>query len=326
MPYLLLGSDTYSKNQFVKHLTKQSEAQVAVFTADDKLPTADELSQTDLFSKAKVFIFQGVIPEYFSNLTNQTHQKNPVIVSIESLDKRKKENKDLLTNKNIEVKEFILPHGNELNSWIQNRVGELGGKISPQAINELAVRVGRDSGKETKVGGKVIAVEEAYNLFMVDSEIEKLMSFTSKQEISVEVVKELVVENGEVDVFDLTNAIADNNSTRAMELMHKFLKEQTGSDEKGSVIQLNALLGEQFRNVAMLQDFIKNKISDDEILERTSWKPGRLFVLKKISLKFEIKKILDLLNKLEALDQELKTSQVPPKVILDLIITQLLFN
>lgn len=325
MPYLLLGSDAYSKEKFAKSLVFRMGAELVVFGVDDRLPNADELSQTDLFSKGKVFLFQGILPDYFGSLSNSSEAKNRVLVMVDSLDKRKKENKELLQNLNIEVKEFFLPHGNELNSWLKNRVGELGGKISTLAVNELAIRLGRDSGKETKVGGKVIAVEEVYNLFQADSEIKKLIAFSAGAEISLNDIKELVAENGEVDIFDLTNAIADNNPKKALELLHKFLKEQTGSDEKGSVIKLYALLSEQFRNFVVLQDFIKNKMPEDDILEKTGWKPGRLFVLKKVVDRFDSKKIMEFLGKLEALDRELKTSQVPPKVILDLIVSQFLF-
>ena len=226
--------------------------------------------------------------------------------------------------KKITVKEFVLPHGRELNEWIAKRVQYHHGKISKDAVELLAVRLGRDSGKEIKAGGKVVSAEEVFDLWQADGEIRKLMSFAAGAEIGAKEVGELVSENGEVDVFDLTNAIADNQKNRALELLNKFLSEQTGSDEKGGIIKLNALLSEQFRNVAMIQDFLLAKKSEDQILEATGWKSGRLFVIKKIASRFPAKKILDFLTKLSALDEELKTSSTPPRVLLDLIVSQLL--
>jgi DNA polymerase III delta subunit len=279
--------------------------------------------ETDLFSRPKVFALLVLPAMSEAELEKILSSANSVVVSLKSLDKRKKENKELLANPKIQVKEFGLPHGKELGAWIIERVKSANGNISAAAANALAVALGRDEAKETKVGGKVISVEEVYDLWQADSEIQKLISFAKDREITEPDVKALISENKSVDVFDLTNAIADNEKEKAMELLHKFLAEQTGSDEKGSVIQLNALLSEQFRNVAAVQDFVNRKISESEILEQTGWKSGRLFVMKKIAGNYPSKKILELLNKLEALDEELKTTQTPPKVLLDLILTQL---
>ena len=101
------------------------------------------------------------------------------------------------------------------------------------------------------------------------------------------------------------------------------MRPAAGADEKGAIIQLNGLISEQFRNVAMAQDFLSQKKGENQILEITGWKSGRLFVMKKIASKFPAKKVLEFLSKLAALDEELKTSQTPPKVLLDLIVAQL---
>jgi DNA polymerase III delta subunit len=324
MPYLLLGPDDFSKKQFVDSLALKLKANLTVFWERDILPQASALTQTDLFSKGTVFWFNTMVPEFFGALPNMKESKNRVVVSVVSLDKRKKENKDLLANKNIETKEFSLPHGSELNDWIIERVKFYGGKIFADAAESLAVKLGRDDAREIKIGGKVIAIEEIYSLWQADSEIQKLIAYAKDREVSGSDVNQLVTENREVDVFSLTNAIADNKKQEALSLLHDFLKEQTGADEKGAVIQLNALLSEQFRNVAMIQDFVSHKTSESDILEKTGWKSGRLFVIKKIASRFPAKKVLETLNKLEALDLELKTSQTPPRVLLDLIVSQLL--
>ncbi len=321
---LLLGSDDFSKKNFIDALVLNKGAFLSVFSEATEIPETGALLESDLFSKPKVFVLQNIMPDFGSvNLEKCILTLNQIVISLKSLDKRKKENKELLSNPKITVKEFSLPHGRELDKWIQNRVSFYKGKISQNATEALAVRLGRDNGKETKVAGKVIAVEEVFDLWQADSEIQKLLAFAEGGEISRQAVLDLVPENAEVDVFDLTNAIADNQKQKTMELLGRFLKEQTGGDEKGSIIQLNALLGEQFRNVAIVQDFMAVKKPENEILDATGWKPGRLFVMKKIASRFPAKKIIDLLNKLEALDEELKSSSIPPRVLLDLILSQL---
>lgn len=330
---ILLGPDDFSKNEHIDSIAQKEKAEVEVFGDAENLPAAQNLASQDLFSKPKIFVLKGLVKYFFADdvVEKFIASKNQIIIVEEKLDKRLSENKQLLaksdasvgSGKNISVQEFNLPHGRELNDWIASHVKFLGGFIASSAIESLAIALGRDDAKETKFGGKVTSVEEIYNLWQADSEIRKLISYSANQPISEADVKALVPQNGEVDVFDLTNAIADSKKQEALELLHKFLKNETGSDEKGAIIQLNALLSEQFRNVAMIQDFLSRKTSDNDILEATGWKSGRLFVIKKIAGKFTPKKVLDFLGKLAALDEELKSSGTPPKVLLDLIVVQL---
>lgn len=293
-----------------------------MFGEDEELPKVSHFTETDLFSKPKVFVLNKML-EMGESMEKIIASANAVVIMVKSLDKRKKETKDLLARKDIITKEFILPHGKELDKWIINRVGEYGGKISADAANELVIRLGRDEARETKFGGKIVSVEEIYNLWQAESEVNKLIAYADGREISRGDVIGLVAENGETDALAITNAIADKNQQQAFNLINQFLKEQTASDEKGSIIQLNALLAEQFRNVAMVQDFLSQKTSENDILDKTGWKSGRLFIMKKIAGRFIPAKILDLLNKLAALDEELKTSQTPPRVLLDLILSQI---
>ncbi len=322
---LLLGPDDFTKREYLKITSLESGLILDLIIDTDNTPEPEDLAIQDLFSKPKMYVLQGVIQKFRDEkiLESLVASKNHIVLMEGKLDKRVAENKALLANKSIAIKEFSLPHGPELNQWIQTRFSVLGGIVSKAGVEELAVRLGRDNAKEIKVGGRVVAVEEVYNLYQADSEIRKLVAYASGKEVGALEVGLLVAENIETDVFSLTNAIADKQKQKAMELLNKFLKGQSGAEEKGAIIQLNALLSEQFRNVAIVQDFITRKTSETDILEKTGWKSGRLFVIKKIADRFEPKKVLETLNKFNALDEELKTSQVPPRTLLDLILSQL---
>jgi DNA polymerase III delta subunit len=323
---LLLGPDDFSKKEYITILAAKEKAQTQFFFDSESLGSLQVLTDQDLFSKPKVFVLSGIFSklDFEQNLERLIKTPNKIFIVEEKLDKRSKFNKGLLSNKNVTSKEFQLPHGKELDKWILARISSLGGKISASAADLLAKKLGRDEAQETKFGGKVVEVKEIFNLFQVNSEIEKLIQLSGGKEIMEEDVENMVSENIEVDALDIANAIGDGDKNKAINLVQNFLKAQTGSEEKTGVIQLNALLAEQFRNVAIVQDFQNRSTSDSEILEKTSWKSGRLFVMKKIAAKFNQKKVLDFLNKLSALDEELKSSSTPPKVLLDLILAQLL--
>ncbi len=322
MIYLLLGSDDYTKKSFIDSLVKEKGATLSVYEENQELPDESIFFETDLFLKPKVFLINQA--RSFKNIQKLAWSKNYIIVSVKSLDKRKKENKEFLENPAVVIKSFFLPHKEELDKWIISRAKELNAKINPVAVRELAIRLGRDDAKENRIGGKIISVDEVYSLWQADSELKKLAAWANGREITKQDVELLIFRNGETDALSITNAIADKNKILSLELSAKFLSQGTGGDEKSAVIQLNALLAEQFRNVAMLQDLIAHNQTETQILELTKWKSGRLFVMKKIAQRFSVAQVLDLLSKLNALDSELKSSTMPPKVMLDLILTQLL--
>jgi|GEM_PF-737293 len=322
---LILGPDDYSKRQYVASLEQASGVRADFFIDAESPPSLEELVGADLFSQAKIYILKNMALLFNAEekITSLIVAKNRIVLLEEKLDKRNADNKKLLANKSIEIKEFNLPHGKELDTWLMNRSQELGAKLSVHAADVLARVLGRENAKETKVAGKIVAVQEVYNLWQAESELQKLISHAKGGEITEGDILSLVSQNEEVDVFDLTNAIADGNKQKALNLMDRFLRQQTSGEEKGTAIQLNALLAEQFRNVAIVQDFLFQKKSESEILEILGWKPGRLFVMKKVAGRFPQKTVLELLAKLKALDEELKTGLIPPRVLLDLIIVQL---
>ena len=301
----------------------QRGGDLEVFSSPEEIPPIARLTEADLFSRPKTFVFEGMVPELGETVNKIIESQNHIIISVQNLDKRKKENKDLFSNPKVKVQEFSLPHGTDLNKWIENRVKELDGRISKPAVEELAVRLGRDLSRDIRAGGKLISSEEVYTLWQTESEIQKLLDLAKGRQVEQEDVVAVVPENLEVDAFEIINAIGEGKKQKALDLMQIFLKAETASDEKGGVIKLNALLSDQMRSIAIIQDFERVKAPDTEIIKQTGWKSGRVYIMKKIALRLPKAKVLETMKKLEALDEELKTSQTPPRVLLDMIVTQI---
>ncbi len=339
MLFFFLGPDNFSKDSQISSLAKKHKAEAEFFVSAEERPQLSGLFGQDLFSKTKVVVLQNLLAGYDYNqeiADKLVVGKNVIVFEEDKVDKRLSNNKQWLAHKGAEVKQFDLPHGADLDKWITSRAKELNSTISKGAAAFLAKKLGRDDAKEIRAGGpfgkaqgrpeqsrgggKLIAGEEIYSLWQADSEIRKLIAYANGQEIKEADVNNLVSENGEVDVFKIINAIGDHNKQAALELIGKFLSE---GDTKAQIIQLNALLSEQFRNIYALSDLLARKISDDKILSLTAWKSGRLYVLKKIAGRFKPDIVKQTLNKLAALDKELKTTSTPPRVLLDLILAQL---
>jgi len=325
MLYIFLGPDDFTKKERIRELAEKTGAKVESFFGDDQLPSIDRFMEQDLFSSCKVFVMNQGLGKYGleeKQIVALADCNNHIIFIEEKLDKRSASNKKLLENKKIVVKDFPLPHGREVDTWIKKRVTELGGKIADGAVELLAKRIGRDEAKETKFGGKVVEVKETFDLWQLDGEIKKLLSLAAGRAIEAADVENLVSANETADTLDIVDAIGAGNKARAAELINRFLDEEAG-DDKGQMIRLNALLCDQFRSLAITQDFVLRKLPEQDILEKTGWKSGRLFVMKKIASRLQPKKVMETLKKLEALDEEMKTGSTPPRVLLDLILAQL---
>ncbi len=105
-----------------------------------------------------------------------------------------------------EVKEFPLLKRAALEEWIQRRVREGEGTISPEAVRMLASLVGE-------------------NLWVLASEIEKLLLYTAGRRIEEGDVKGVVSYAREANVFAMVDALIEGRAARAAPLLHQLLQE-----------------------------------------------------------------------------------------------------
>lgn len=104
------------------------------------------------------------------------------------------------------VKEFPLLKGAALEGWIRKRVARGGGTISPQAVRLLATQVGE-------------------NLWVLASEIEKLLLYTLGRRIEEGDVRGVVSYAREASVFSMVDALIEGRASRAATLIHQLLQE-----------------------------------------------------------------------------------------------------
>lgn len=104
------------------------------------------------------------------------------------------------------VKEFPLLKGAGLREWIRGRVAKGGGTISPEAVRLLATLVGE-------------------NLWVLASEIEKLLLYTLGRRIEEGDVQGVVSYAREASVFSMVDALIEGRASRAAPLVHQLLQE-----------------------------------------------------------------------------------------------------
>jgi len=315
MLYLFLGKDNFSKQQRLQQLALLHKAESSRINSADDLNMA-ELTEPTLFSTARFFVLDNLISkiDFYTQAESLIASPHAIVLLEDSLDKRKKTSTQWLKHKQIKVEEFVAPAGPGLQQWVMNRAKELNIKLDKVTADYLSTVLMPVTTNRF--------VEPLADLWQFDTELRKLGAYAGEQAITQEMIDELATKNTETEAWDITNALAERNTKQAFVAMEKFFSDQS-TDDKAKTIQLNALLADQFRNILLVQDFLTRKVPDNVILEQTGWKSGRLFIMKKLAGKFKPAQLLSILDKLERLDIESKTTTAPGQTILQLIVAQL---
>ncbi len=310
---ILLNNNIIEKKLFLEGEIKVQKLDLNKFSLDSDIPNLQDLGTAMLFGNKQAYAFDGLISKLDLSKLLELHQDSETQIYIleGSLDKRKKENKELLSNKKIRVLEFPSPTENEIMPWLEKRLVIYGLKLEPQAGQYLAEAV--------------ITVSGSFDVLRLESELQKLSSFAislpDKRAVNLEEVTSLVFSPSNIDIWEVLDYVASSNKPQALKFLDKYqLSQQT--DGKGAAISLVALLSEQFRSLLLVKTAISEGIPEQQILEDTGWKPGRLFVVKKKLNNFTDKQIKVMLQKLESLDKELKTGNLPYESALAVIFAQ----
>ncbi|HAG27338.1 TPA: DNA polymerase III subunit delta [Patescibacteria group bacterium] len=302
---LLLGDDVYAKQAYLDQELSKIEGDLNKFQAGEDMPKLSSLGGASLFGGAGVYLFVDCLKNYeLEDLEIAAKNSVPIYFWESSLDKRLAKSKQLIKIAN--VKEFSSPERDSAQAWILSHADRLGIKIQPSAAGEL---VNRLLGS-TKTNLPVMTAHQ---------ELLKLSSYAGEETISTAMVEELTPQDLSIDMFALLDFVGSKNKAQAIKLLQNYY-ESSSEDDKALTIRLVALLSDQFRSLLIAKDLGAQGLNDQQILQTTGWKSGRLFVMNKIGRNFSSAQLQSALTKLYSLDKELKTSTLPPRVIVDMIV------
>lgn len=331
--YLFYGEDDFStarkvdrwKAEFVK---KYSASALTVVNSDglderDIIGKLEAAVSPSLFAATRLVIAKDCLPKKAAAeklaeriiKISKNVPKDCFLVFWETgkLDKRLSFTKEFLKLP-INVTEFSLPHGRELDSWLIAQAQALGSRLKPDGADLLAQFLGRDFFEERRAGGKVIDRKEFFDLWQAYSELLKLSGYA--REIGKREVELLVPPKVPENVFALSDRILERDRRGAL----RVLEELFGSgeaDEKSVAIKLVGLLSEQLRSLATVALYKSAGLSQDEMAERLGWSPGRVFVTLKNASRIDLLKLKLMLRKLLQVELTLKSSDASPKLLLD---------
>ncbi len=193
---------------------------------------------------------------------------------------------------------FAKPTGAHLTDWLTRRARAQGRRISPEATRMLVESLGDD-------------------LRMLASEIDKLGTYVGEGgEISAEDVRSLTPVARQSKVFDLTDALAQRDTSTALSLLHELLAN--GESPLG-IVALTAFQTRSLMQVKLLSD---RGMPAHQIASAAGIAP---FVVEKslrLASRFTFAQLEAAHRTLLEIDTSLKRSRMTPELALDLLVLE----
>jgi len=197
------------------------------------------------------------------------------------------------------VKSFPLLRDAKLRQWIQRRVSEEGGSLSPRAVDLLTKRVGS-------------------NLWIMTSEINKLVLFTSGRRIEEEDAKAVVSYGQQANVFAMVDAIVEFKVGLAEQLLEQLLQEGAAP------AYLLVMLSRQVRMIVRARELMKQRKPKTEIQNRLGLTSE--FALGKTleqAGRYSLPRLKEVYRQLLEADLSIKTGKYEGELALNILVAEL---
>ncbi len=196
------------------------------------------------------------------------------------------------------VKTFPLIKGAALSKWAQSKVTAEGGSIAPTALKLLTTLVGSD-------------------LWAMNGEIDKLITFAKDRRIEEEDVKNLVGYAQETTVFVMIDAILGFKAELAEQLLQKLL--QSGSAPP----QLLTMLARQVQLIVRAKDLKSRRTPNSEIQSKLGI--TQEFILRKTleqASRFSLPRLKEVYHRILETDLSIKTGQYDPELAMTILVAE----
>lgn len=311
MIYFLYGLDNFRLNARIQELCLGAKGDDVNF--DYIYLSAPNFSYVDfinavnsrsLLTSNKMVVIEDVLTlgakdlqiKIIDYLTNQ-HQEDLLLVFKENKDPDKRLKLFKILNKYLtEQYELLRPH--QAREWLKNRTQKLNINLSVEA-------------------GNLLLGDFSQDLWRLSNELDKLTSFADKQTITENMVKTLVPQAINDNIFQTIDALAKRN----IKLANRLIANQLflGTSEQ----QLLAMVAYQFRNITLLKSLVDKGIRTADLAKVSRMHP---YVAQKtigFAHSFSKLKLVKIFLALNKIDKATKTGKIPPNVGLDILVAQI---
>ncbi len=198
----------------------------------------------------------------------------------------------------VYLRAFLLPKGAAMVQRIQENTKALEGQITPQAAALLASLVDDDPR-------------------LADQEIRKLLAYVNYQRaIEPDDVDAVTADYGQGDIFEMVDALGNQDGRRAMGMLHRLLESQDPFSIFGMIVR-------QFRLLLLTREILDGGGRPQDVVRLLKLHP---FVADKMSNQarhFTIPVLERIYHRLLDIDEAMKTSQMSGDLALDTMLAAL---
>ena len=328
--YVLSGQDDFSAAQALdtikKELGDESSLAMSTTTLDGQSLTCEELKnvcETIPFMTGKrLVIVEGLLGRFESGTrtkrqtktTKKSKKQEEAVVFADYLAGGIPETTVLVFIEGVIVadnpifkplagkattRSFALPRDAKLREWIQKRVKDEGGEISPQAVHLLARLVGS-------------------NLWIMATEIEKLLLYTAGRKIEEDDVQSIVGYNQQATVFNMVDAILEFKAEQAEKMLEHLFRSGVAP------VYLLFMIARQVQLIVRVKDLSRKRITNREMQGKLGMSSE--WVLKKTieqSSRYSLSRLKGVYRKLLDTDISIKTGIMDPELSLNILVAEL---
>ena len=196
------------------------------------------------------------------------------------------------------IQKCVVPRGQELSRWIRDRAEMKGARISAGGLRLLAQYIGE-------------------NLWVLDSELEKLALYAVNRVIEEEDVKMLVSQVREASIFPAVDAILEGEPSLALQTLHRLRAEGA------NLPYILSMITRQLRLTTLAKDILDQGVPSSDIGSRLGIRSK--FVIEKTldqARKFQWARLIFLYQRLLKTDLEVKEGRLKEDLALDLFIAE----
>ncbi|HBY92536.1 MAG: DNA polymerase III subunit delta [Ardenticatenaceae bacterium] len=320
MFYIFYGADDLARdealNAILSRVPDPAMAELNTTRLDGRRTTFPELRHScdtiPFLAERRIVIVEGLLerlkggPKEFADQLSDYLGTLPAharlfLIEGEKIDKRtalwKRAVKFAEAKKGV-IREFEKPKREALPRWIQARTRQKSGQIDARAAAELATFVGDD-------------------LRLLDSEIDKLVTYAGGETITSETVQLLVPYTAEANIFGLMDAISQRDPRRALTSLQQLLAEGAAPP------YLHFMLTRQIRILLQVRELSEFGSTSTEIRQKLALHPFIVEKTLKQVGKFSLESLEAAFERLLEADQAMKTGQTEPELGLQLLVADL---
>ncbi|MGW8185438.1 MAG: DNA polymerase III subunit delta [Candidatus Moraniibacteriota bacterium] len=322
MIIFLYGEDSFRSTEKLKKIKEEffkkntSNASSSVFDFKEK-NFSDELKTNikskSLFSQNLLVIVKNFLNQidssqkddlidFLKNNLEGINSSEDMLVFWENENPKKNDKSFKWLRDNVKSIEFLNLNDAQIKKWIEEKFLAFNIKIDENIANKL---IGNKNG----------------DLFAIDKEILKIVNFVGDDKLSQDLIKQidkLINSSIEANIFQTIEYISSGNKKQALKMLHQQIAQ---GDDPFYILSMYIY---QFRNLLKISEFyFQGRTNNFEIAKIIKLHP---FVVQKgmQQLKgLDYRKIKEIYQKLEKVDQEAKSGKMSINLGLDLFIAGL---